>query len=182
MLSIVPTYGFSAHLGSWQSLFNSSSGHIIGEPPCWVCPYSPWSIPPTPRDPRRKSWLDFYVLEEMTSFRLNTHPIIWQKEEYFLYVFFGQYDLATFAYQVLYIQTRAKVQKEVLSKDQTGPVGRPARLAPNSRHKWIATSYWPIQHIRSKSSQKTYPRENRNHLLLFFRKVLDTYSVMRSFM
>ena len=49
------------------------------------------------------------------------------------------------------------------------------RLAPNSHHKWIATSDRPIQHVRSKSLQKTYPRESRNHLLLFFRKVLDTY-------
>ena len=83
-------------------------------------------------------------------------------------------------YVLLYDSTRLRYKKKCFPRDQTGPVGRPARHAPNSRHKWIATSNWPIQHVRSKSSQKTYPRENRNHLLLFFRNVLDTHSVIET--
>ena len=50
------------------------------------------------------------------------------------------------------------------------------RLMPTSLHKRTTTSYWPIQRIRSKSSVKTYPRENRNRLPPFFRKTLNTCS------
>ena len=70
---------------------------------------------------------------------------------------------------------KAKIQYEVLPIWSNWAEWMSTRLAPNSHHKWIATAYCPIQHVRSKSLQKTYPRKSRNHLLLLFRKVLDTY-------
>ena len=128
----------------------------------------PRSILSTPRDPRSKSWRDFYTLEKMTSFRLNTYPTFWEKKRKFYLKF----------YQRNYPRLRYK--KKCFPRGQTGPGWSPDRLTPNSLHKRIATSDWPIQHMRSKSSQKIYPRENRNHLLLSFRKVLDTYSALEN--
>ena len=75
----------------------------------------------------------------------------------------------------MYFMKKARVQYEVLPIWSNWAEWMSTRLAPNSHHKWIATSDYPIQHVRSKSLQKTYPRDSRNHLLLFFRKVLDTY-------
>ena len=140
----------------------------------------PRSIPSTPRDPRSKSWLDFYTLEKKTSFRLNTHPIFFGKKRTFFVYFLDTLTYCWFFSPSIIILTKAEVQKEVLSKrsNWTGWKASQACAQQSSQMDCNIKLTHPTRTIQKLTEDLSEGKSKPSST--FFRNVLDTYSVIEN--
>ena len=107
------------------------------------------SIHSTPRDPRSKSWRDFYTFEKMISFRLNTHPNFWTKNAHFFSK--NIHLLILLTENILH---RLRYNIKWFPSDETGSRWSPNQARAQQPHDKDHKSYCPAQHVPSKSLEK----------------------------